>query len=123
MSSHNCISNEYMCSKAGRRLPPPLLLCLLIWIVWPALPALSDEQPYVVPEIKVHRIQSRFVDQEFEIRVAVPITLADGGERFPVMFSRPSQRAAMRNTFSILATLNLNGEVLRSPLPPMTPSG
>jgi predicted alpha/beta superfamily hydrolase len=111
MSSPGRVSNRYMHLKTGQLLPLRIFLCVLIWIVWPVLPAFSDEQPYVVPEVKVHRIQSRFVDQEFEIRVAVPVNLADGDERFPVMYLTDSSTTIL---FQDAATImQLGGDVPR----------
>jgi len=56
-------------------------LCLLI-----SVQAFSGEAPYVVPPVETHTIDSEFVDQTFEIFVQVPPMLADGSERFPVMY-------------------------------------
>ena len=36
------------------------------------------EAPLVAPELKIHQIKSKFVDQTFEIYVKVPTQLADG---------------------------------------------
>ncbi len=84
---------------------------LLLLTLFPALPVLSDEQPYVVPDVEVHRIQSRFVDQEFEIHVAVPVKLADGNERFPVMYVTDSSTAILFQDSA--AIMQLGGDVPR----------
>ena len=54
-------------------------------LLWPVLAA-ATEAPLVAPELKIHQIKSKFIDQIFEIYVKVPTQLADGSERFPVLY-------------------------------------
>ena len=45
----------------------------------------AQEKPFTMPPLEVHTIESKFVDQTFEIHVQVPLSRTDGSERFPVM--------------------------------------
>jgi predicted alpha/beta superfamily hydrolase len=40
----------------------------------------------VMPAMQTHLIESKFVDQTFEIYVQVPVSKEDGSERFPVLY-------------------------------------
>jgi predicted alpha/beta superfamily hydrolase len=46
--------------------------------------------PIVAPALETHRIESKFVDQTFEIYVQVPMHRTDGSERFPVLYQTDS---------------------------------
>ena len=55
----------------------PTLLCASSW---------AADAPFIASEIQTHLIESKFVDQTFEISVQVPISRTDGSERFPVLY-------------------------------------
>ncbi|MFP6584886.1 MAG: alpha/beta hydrolase-fold protein [Candidatus Hydrogenedentota bacterium] len=62
-------------------------------------------------EMKTHLIESKFVDQTFEIYVQVPWSRADGSERFPVLYLTDSYGGmAFRDTTQIM---QLGGDVPR----------
>ncbi len=46
----------------------------------------AAEPPFVVHETKTHVLESKFIDQTFEIYVQVPWSRADETERFPVLY-------------------------------------
>ena len=48
--------------------------------------AASQALQFVVTRPETHVIKSRFVDQEYEIHVAMPPRLEDNSERFPVLY-------------------------------------
>ena len=65
----------------------------------------------VTHEMKTHLIESKFVDQTFEIYVQVPWSRADGSERFPVLYLTDSYEGmAFRDTTQIM---QLGGDVPR----------
>jgi predicted alpha/beta superfamily hydrolase len=65
----------------------------------------------VTHEMKTHLIESKFVDQTFEIYVQVPWSRADGSERFPVLYLTDSYGGmAFRNTTQVM---QLGGDVPR----------
>ena len=65
----------------------------------------------VTHEMKTHLIESKFVDQTFEIYVQVPWSRADGSERFPVLYLTDSYEGmAFQNTTRVM---HLGGDVPR----------
>ena len=55
-----------------------LFVCQTTWAAKPP--------QFVAPAMQTHTIASKYVDQTFEIYVQVPWSLADGSERFPVLY-------------------------------------
>jgi len=73
--------------------------------------ALATEAPLVSTELQIHQIKSKFVDQTFEIYVQVPTQLADGSERFPVLYMTDSYDGmAFASTTAIM---QLGGDIPR----------
>ncbi|HIE86164.1 MAG TPA: alpha/beta hydrolase [Pseudomonadales bacterium] len=66
---------------------------------------------FVAPEMDTHLIESKFVDQTFEIYVQVPWNRGDDSERFPVLYQTDSYgHTAFSDTTSIM---QLGGDVPR----------
>jgi hypothetical protein len=62
------------------------LAAVVILLGYGSPPTAAEEAPFLLPDEVVHQMKSKFVDQVFEIRVQLPARLADGSERFPVLY-------------------------------------
>lgn len=71
----------------------------------------SQEEPYIVPQQEKHTIKSKFVNQTFEIHVQLPVSLADGSERFPVLYLTDCVSALLFK--DITMTMQLGGDAPR----------
>ena len=61
-------------------------LSILIFILAP-IHVHSAERPYYVPKVETHLINSRYIDQTFEIRVMRPLSSKEKTERLPVLYT------------------------------------
>ncbi|MBN1223558.1 MAG: alpha/beta hydrolase [Candidatus Aminicenantes bacterium] len=71
----------------------------------------SQEEPYIVPSPVKLTMKSRFVDQTFEIHVQLPVSLADGSERFPVLYMTDCVGGIIFD--DITALLQMGGDIPR----------
>ena len=83
----------------------------IFFFSWGTTMTSASEAPLVSPALEVHQLSSKFVDQTFEIYVQVPQGLADGSERFPVLYLTDSYNGmAFSDTTSIM---QLGGDIPR----------
>ncbi|MFC2166007.1 alpha/beta hydrolase [Acidobacteriota bacterium] len=87
------------------------VVMLAAMLVLVPLQGISQEAPYIVPAAEKHTIASKFVDQTFEIHVQLPVSLADGSERFPVLYLTDCTGAMLFD--DITALMQLGGDVPR----------
>ena len=55
-------------------------------LIFPCFSTVAQEAKFSVPDLKIHHIKSKFVDQEFVISVSMPIVHDNETEKFPVLY-------------------------------------
>jgi predicted alpha/beta superfamily hydrolase len=65
----------------------------------------------VIPEMQTHTIESKFVDQTFEIYVQVPMSKANGSERFPVLYLADCYKSIP--IYDMTTNMSLGGDIPR----------
>lgn len=71
-----------------------------------------SQKQFCVPRMETHLIDSKHVEQTFEIRVCQPLMRKEGGERFPVLYFTDGN-AGMDFAKGIAHVLQTSGEVRR----------
>lgn len=70
------------------------------------------DKPFYVPRMETHLIDSKYVDQQFEIRVFQPLMRRESGERFPVLYFTDGN-AGMDFAKGVAHVLQTSGQVRR----------
>lgn len=88
-----------------------LVLAAMCFVGFASTNVWAQAAKIVVPEVETHLIESKIVDQTFEIYVQVPWHRTDGTERFPVLYLTDSYGSlAFDDTTAIM---QLGGDVPR----------
>jgi len=87
------------------------IVVLVAMLVLVPLQCFSQEAPYTVPPPEKHTIASKHVNQTFEIHVQLPVSLADGTERFPVLYLTDCVSTMLFD--DITALMQMGGDVPR----------